>query len=468
MAYCFICGDLCDTVLMKSVPGIKVEMVTKAGWLPSRIPKRLAGPNPRNWWQDTVHQSISSNWSLCGPCSAEFEAAKGGGISAPAPVIERPEPTQSAPLPQSPPPSVAAPPRAAGGAKIALPLDTSIKPSPEKIPNSPALKALKRNQLIALSPGSLGIMVGIVMFATTEDGVPFSFLLVPISLIAIAVLAILVLEGRKVQIIRDALEEQLWGSFLQNTFQAWRGGLLDQLAAWYRSAPSNYQGFQDFIEHNIEVKAFRKLGLWFRPEPDEFLIEVDGRTKSKPAFLLTNRRGIILSIEDGYVAFPWAGLRKVSTATKPQGMELSLTGSEGEQTIALVRAPTDKALDFLVKKQGIPLSGARIVAETVPVVRSVESVVANAATATVQDMEWLATQGDDAFAAIQALSDRVRAGEWTSGEALGKLCIPLGDLGTEAARKLLTILLQLPDPTREAELVREGSARGLERLRARG
>jgi len=468
MGYCFICGDQCDGASVKTVAGIKIEMATKAGWLPSRIPRRLAGPNPRNWWQDTVHQSISSNWNLCGPCATEFDGASSGRKSEPPP----PPPVEtrvSIPAaPAAPTTEDSSAKASGGGTKIATRLDTSAKPAPGKVPDSPALKALKRNQLIALSPGSLGVMIAIVMFATSENGVPFSFLLVPLSLVGVAILGVLVLEGRKVQLARAALEEQIWGTFLQNTFQAWRGGLLDELAAWYRSAPANAHGFQDFIAQNIEIRAFRKVGLWFAPESDEFLVEVDGQGKGKLAFLLTNRRAILLSGDDGYVAVPWAGLKKIASSRTAHGAEIAVTTADGQQSIPVPRAPSDKSLDFLVKKQGVPLSGARVATESnETVARTVESVVANAATVGASDLEWLAGQGNEAFLAIQGISDRLRSGEWALGEALGRLCGPLGDQGTEDARRLLTTLLQLPDPTREAEMVREGAARGLERLRSR-
>lgn len=465
MGYCFICGDQCDGASVKTVAGIKIEMATKAGWLPSRIPRRLAGPNPRNWWQDTVHQSISSNWNLCGPCATEFDGASSGRKSEPQPA---PPVETRVSIPAVPATAESTPKPSAGGTRIATRLDTSAKPASGKAPDSPALKALKRNQLIALSPGSLGVMIAIVMFATSENGVPFSFLLVPLSLVGVAILGVLVLEGRKVQLARAALEEQIWGAFLQNTFQAWRGGLLDELAAWYRNAPANAHGFQDFIAQNIEIRAFRRVGLWFAPEVDEFLVEVDGQNKGKLAFLLTNRRAIILSSDDGYVAFPWTGLKKIASTRTAQGGEIAITTGEGQQSIPVSRAPSDKSLDFLVKKQGVPLSGARVATESnETVARSVESVVANAATVGAGDLEWLASQGSEAFQAIQGVSDRVRSGEWALGEALGRLCGPLGDMGTEDARRLLTTLLQLPDPTREAEMVREGAARGLERLRSR-
>lgn len=467
MGYCFICGDQCDGATVKTIAGIKIEMATKAGWLPSRIPRRLAGPNPRNWWQDTVHQSISSNWSLCSPCATEFEGAATRKEAPP------PTPAEAPPRPSIPvqsaekPPETPAPGGATEGAKIANPVNTSFKPAPAKTPDSPALRTLRRNQLIALSPGSLGIMIAIVMFATTENGVPFSFLLVPISLVALAVLGVLVLEGRKVQLARTALEDGLWGGFLQSTFQAWRGGLLDELAAWYRTAPANYDGLQGFVSQNLEVRAFRKLGLWFQPESEEFLIEVESQTRGKPSFLLTNRRAIVTTAE-GMLAFPWTSVKKISFARKAQGLEIQLVGTEGKQTLLVARAPSEKAMEFLVRKQGLSLAGNRSVAVAVAAVDlTVENVVAGAATASNADLEWLAGQGPEAFFQIQIVSDRVRAGEWSLGEGLGRLCLTLGEMGTEDARKLLTVLLQLPDPTREAELVREGAARGLDKLRSR-
>lgn len=467
MGYCFICGDQCDGATVKTIAGIKIEMATKAGWLPSRIPRRLAGPNPRNWWQDTVHQSISSNWSLCSPCAAEFEGAS-TRKEAPPPAPEPPPARASAPT-QSPETTPEAPPvkSASEGAKIATPVDTSHKPAPAKLPDSPALRALKRNQLIALSPGSLGIMIAIVMFSTTENGVPFSFLLVPISLVGLAVLGALVLEGRKVQLARSALEDTQWGAFFQSTFQAWRGGLLDELAAWYRTAPAGYDGLQGFVSQNIEIRAFRKLGLWFRPDPDEFLVEVESQTRSKPTFLLTSRRAIVTSSE-GMVAFAWTSVKKISFARNAQGTEIQLVGADGKQSFVVARAPSEKTMEFLVRKQGLSLSGARIAPVAVETeARTAEGVVAGAATASNADLEWLATQGSEAFDLIQGVSDRVRSGEWSLGEGLGRLCTCLGDMGTEDARKLLTTLLQLPDPTREAELVREGAARALEKLRSR-
>lgn len=466
MGYCFICGDQCDGATVKTIAGIKIEMATKAGWLPSRIPRRLAGPNPRNWWQDTVHQSISSNWSLCSPCAAEFEGASTRKEPPPAP--EAPPVRASIPAQSTEKPTEATPSKpSADGTKIASPVDTTHKPAPAKAPDSPALRALKRNQLIALSPGSLGIMIAIVMFATTENGVPFSFLLVPISLIALAVLGVLVLEGRKVQLGRAALEDSLWGEFFQSTFQAWRGGLLDELAAWYRTAPAGYDGLQGFVSQNIEIRAFRKLGHWFRPESDEFLVEVESQSRSKPTFLLTNRRAIVTST-DGMVAFAWTSVKKISFGRNAQGTEIQLVGHEGKQSLVVARAPSEKAMEFLVRKQGLSLSGTRIApVSSQAEERTVENVVAGAATASNADLEWLATQGSEAFDLIQSVSDRVRAGEWSMGEGLGRLCASLGEMGTEEARKLLTTLLQLPDPTREAELVREGAARALDKLRSR-
>ena len=466
MGYCFICGDQCDGATVKTIAGIKIEMATKAGWLPSRIPRRLAGPNPRNWWQDTVHQSISSNWSLCSPCAAEFEGAS-SRKDAPPPAPEAPPPRAAipSPAPEKPPESPA--PGSSDGTRIASPVDTTHKSAPAKAPDSPALRALKRNQLIALSPGSLGIMIAIVMFASTENGVPFSFLLVPISLIALAVLGVLVLEGRKVQLARTALEDAIWGDFFQSTFQAWRGGLLDELAAWYRTAPAGYDGLQGFVSQNIEIRAFRKLGHWFRPEPDEFLVEVESQSRGKPTFLLTSRRAFVTG-PDGMVSFPWTSVKKISFARQGQATEIQLAGGDGKQTLVVNHAPSEKAMEFLVRKQGLSLSGTRpapAAFETVE--RSIDSVVAGAATASNADLEWLASQGGEAFARIQGVSDRVRAGEWAMGEALGRLCATLGEMGTEEARKLLTTLLQLPDPTREAELVREGAARALEKLRSR-
>lgn len=464
MGYCFICGDQCDGATVKTIAGIKIEMATKAGWLPSRIPRRLAGPNPRNWWQDTVHQSISSNWSLCSPCAAEFEGAT-SRKEAPPPAPEAP-PRASIPAvpPPEKPPEVSA---KGAGATIATPVDTSHRPAPAKAPDSPALRALKRNQLIALSPGSLGIMIAIVMFASTENGVPFSFLLVPISLVAVAVLGVLVLEGRKVQLARTALEDSLWGDFFQSTFQAWRGGLLDELAAWYRTAPAGYDGLAGFASQNIEIRAFRKLGHWFRPDPDEFLVEVESHTRGKPTFLLTNRRALVTT-QDGMVSFPWTSVKKISFARQAQGTEIQLTGTDGKQTLLVAHCPSEKALEFLVRKQGISLAGNRpILPNTEALELTVESVIAGAATASNADLEWLATQGSEAFARIQALSDKVRSGEWSLGEGLGRLCATLGEMGTEDARKLLTTLVQLPDPTREAEFVREGAARALDKLRSR-
>lgn len=468
MAYCFICGDLCDAASMKTVQGIKIEMVTKAGWMPSRIPRRLAGPNPRNWWQDTVNQSISSNWSLCGPCSAEFEGAQSGKRAAPAPPDPPPaRPAASQPTAATTPAPETPAPAAASGARIALPLDCAA-PTQAALPaSSPALTAIKRWQLLALSPGSLGIMIAIVMFATAEDGVPFSFLLVPLSLIAIAVLAVLILEGRKVQILRAAREEQVWSEFFQNTFQAWRGGLLDELAVWYRTTPSNYQGVPDFVSNNIEIRAFRKIGPWFQPQEGEFLVEVDNRGRGRPAFVLTNQRGIVHVPGEGWLGFPWSGLRKIAASRTPKGAELVLGGPEGDQTLSLGAAPSDKTLDFLVKKQGIPLTGVRP-AETTENPRTLQEIVDSAATATALEMEWLVAQGNEALQAILAVSDRLRAGEWALADNMARLAIPLADLGGEEARKLLTTLVQLPDPTREAEIVRDGAARGLERLRSRG
>lgn len=469
MAYCFICGDLCDAASMKTVQGIKIEMVTKAGWMPSRIPRRLAGPNPRNWWQDTVNQSISSNWSLCGPCSAEFDGAQSGKRAAPAP----PDPPPARPSSPAPTPTPvaeekpASTPSANPGVRIALPLDSSAPPAASAPASSPALTAIKRWQLLALSPGSLGIMIAIVMFATAEDGVPFSFLLVPLSLVAIAVLAVLILEGRKVQIGRAAREEQLWSGFFQNTFQAWRGGLLDELAVWYRTTPSNYQGVPDFVSNNIEIRAFRKIGLWFQPQEGEFLVEVDNRGRGRPAFVLTNLRGIVQAPGEGWLGFSWSSVRKISTVRNPKGAELVLGSSEGEQTLSLAVAPSDKALDFLVKKQGLSMSGVRP-PETTERPRSLEEIIDSAASATALEMEWLVTQGPAALEAILAVSDRLRGGEWALAENMARLAIPLADLGGEDARKLLTTLVQLPDPTREAEIVRDGAARGLERLRSRG
>jgi len=468
MAYCFICGDLCDASSMKTVPGIKIELVTKGGWMPSRIPRRLAGPNPRNWWQDTVNQSISSNWSLCGPCSAEFEGAQSGKrASTPAP--PDPPPVRTAPPPAAAPAAeapAAAPP--ASGVRIALPLDSAARPSSALPPSSPALTAIKRWQLLALTPGSMGIMIAIVMFATAEDGVPFSFLLVPLSLIAVAVLAVLILEGRKVQMARSALEEQIWSEFFQNTFQAWRGGLLDELAVWYRTTPSNYQGVPDFVANNIEIRAFRKIGTWFQPEDGEFLVEVDSHGRGRPGYVLTNLRGIVQVPGEGWLGFPWTSVRKISTSRQAKGVDLVLGGTEGEQTLGLAGAPTDKALDYLVKKQGVSMAGARRAEATAERPRTVEEIVDAAASATALDMEWLALQGSAALDAIVAVSDRLRAGEWALAENMARLAIPLADLGGEEARKLLTTLVQLPDPTREAEIVREGAARGLERLRSRG
>lgn len=467
MGYCFICGDQCDGATVKTVAGIKIEMATKAGWLPSRIPRRLAGPNPRNWWQDTVHQSISSNWSLCSPCAAEFEGASTRKETAPSPPEVAPVRASIPAQPAEKPTEASSSKPSADGTRIAIPVDTTHKPAPAKAPDNPALRALKRNQLIALSPGSLGIMIAIVMFATTEDGVPFSFLLVPISLVALAVLGVLVLEGRKVQLGRAALEDSLWGEFFQSTFQAWRGGLLDELAAWYRTAPAGYDGLQGFVSQNIEIRAFRKLGHWFRPEPEEFLVEVESQSRSKPTFLLTNRRAIVTTT-DGMVAFAWTSVRKISFARNAQGTEIQLVGHEGKQSLVVARAPSEKAMEFLVRKQGLSLSGTRPAPVNSPVEeRTVENVVAGAATASNADLEWLATQGDEAFELIQIVSERVRAGEWSLGEGLGRLCASLGDMGTEEARKLLTTLLQLPDPTREAELVREGAARALDKLRSR-
>lgn len=464
MGYCFICGDQCDGATVKTIAGIKIEMATKAGWLPSRIPRRLAGPNPRNWWQDTVHQSISSNWSLCSPCAAEFEGATARKEAPPPPPAEAPPPRASIPAqPAEKPAEVAT---HSDGAKIATAVDVSHKPAPAKAPDSPALRALKRNQLIALSPGSLGIMIAIVMFASTENGVPFSFLLVPISLVALAVLGVLVLEGRKVQLARTALEDGLWGDFFQATFQAWRGGLLDELAAWYRTAPAGYDGLQGFVSQNIEIRAFRKLGHWLRPEPDEFLVEVESQTRGKPTFVLTNRRALVTST-DGMVSFPWTSVKKISFARQAQGTEIQLAGADGKQNLVVAHCPSEKAMEFLVRKQGISLSGSRTIQASVAEERTMQGVVAGAATASNADLEWLATQGAEAFALIQALSDKVRAGEWSLGEGLGRLCATLGEMGTEEARKLLTTLLQLPDPTREAELVREGAARALDKLRSR-
>jgi hypothetical protein len=467
MGYCFICGDQCDGATVKTIAGIKIEMATKAGWLPSRIPRRLAGPNPRNWWQDTVHQSISSNWSLCSPCAAEFEGASSRKETPPpAPEAAPARPAVSVPSAEKPAEAPSSKP-ASDGAKIATPVDATHKPAPAKAPDSPALRTLKRNQLIALSPGSLGIMIAIVMFSTAEKGVPFSFLLVPISLIALAVLGVLVLEGRKVQLGKAALEDSLWGEFFQATFQAWRGGLLDELAAWYRTAPTGYDGLQGFISQNIEIRAFRKLGHWFRPEPDEFLVEVESQTRGKPSFLLTNRRAIVTST-DGLVSFAWTSVKKISFSRHAQGMEINLVGGEGKQSLVVAHAPSEKAMEFLVRKQGVPLSGVRAAPTTQEAeVRTMQSVVAGAATASNADLEWLATQGAEAFALILGVSDRVRSGEWSMGEGLGRLCATLGEMGTEDARKLLTTLLQLPDPTREAELVREGAARALDKLRSR-
>ncbi|MCB9497295.1 MAG: hypothetical protein H6686_10470 [Fibrobacteria bacterium] len=309
-------------------------------------------------------------------------------------------------------------------------------------------------------------MIAIILFATAEKEIPFSTLLVPISLVSIAILAVLVLEGKKVQLARGAWEEQAWGGFFQNTFQAWRGGLLDELAPWYRSTPSNYRGFQDFIANNIEIRAFRKLGGWFQALDGEFLVEVPSGNKAKPSYLLTSQRGFVKDFDEGWVSFPWNQVKRIATSREANRVEITLGNAGGDHILTSLSAPSDRSLDFLVKKQGIGMSQVREEPEP-DVPRSISAVVASASTASSEDLRWLSSQGPEAVAAIVALSDRMRAGDWDLAEGVAKLCIPLGDLGGEDARRLLSTLLQIPDPTREAEIVREGAARGLERLRSR-